>query len=72
MGRPTESIEVNDVQQRELESMINAPTSPQQLVLRGRVVLSRAPGLIQGATVAELGVSQPFVIRWELSRRLGV
>lgn len=65
MGRPTESIEVNDLQHRELERMTNAPTSPQRLVLRARIVLSRAQGLSQEATVAELGVSRPTVIRWE-------
>lgn len=65
MSRPTESIEVNDRQRRELERMINAPTSPQRLVIRARIVLSRAQGRSQEATVAELGVSRPTVIRWE-------
>lgn len=65
MGRPTESVEVNDGQRRELERMIKAPTSPQRLVLRARIVLSRAQGLSQEATVTALGVSRPTVIRWE-------
>jgi transposase len=65
MGRPTESVEVNDSQRRELERMINAPTSPQRLVLRARIVLARAQGLSQKATVTELDVSRPTVIRWE-------
>jgi hypothetical protein len=63
MGRPTESIEVNDVQHRELERMFTAPTSPQRLVLRARLVLSRAQDPSREATVAELGVSRPTVIR---------
>lgn len=45
--------------------MIAAPTSPQRLVRRARIVLARAQGLSQEATVRQLGVSRPTVIRWE-------
>jgi transposase len=65
MGRPIESLEVSNVQRRELERLINAPTTPQRLVGRARIVLSRAQGRSQVAAAAELGVSRPSVIRWE-------
>lgn len=65
MGRPIESVELSDGQRRELERMINAPTTPQRLVGRARIVRSRAAGRSQEATAAELGVSRPSVIRWE-------
>jgi transposase len=65
MGRPIESLEVSDAQRRELERLINAPTTPQRLVGRARIVLSRAQGRSQQAAASELGVSRPSVIRWE-------
>lgn len=65
MGRPIESLDITGVQRRELERMINAPTTPQRLVRRARIVLARASGRGQEATAAELGVSRPAVIRWE-------
>jgi transposase len=65
MGRPIESVELSGDQRRELERLINAPTTPQRLVGRARIVLTRAQGRSQMATAAELGVSRPAVIRWE-------
>jgi transposase len=65
MGRPIESLEVTGEQRRELERIVNAPTSPQRLVGRARIVLLRAEGRSQDATAAEVGVSRPAVIRWE-------
>lgn len=53
------------VQHRELERLIGAPTTPQRVVRRARIVLVRAAGCTQLATAAELGVSRPAVIRWE-------
>ena len=65
MPRTTEPLEVSDDQQRELERLINAPTTPQRVVRRARIVLARAAGHTQLATSAELSVSRPAVIRWE-------
>jgi transposase len=65
MGRPIESLDLNGEQRRELERMINAPTTPQRVVGRARIVLARAQGRSQEATATELGVSRPSVIRWE-------
>ncbi len=39
MGRPIEGIDINGEQRRELERMINAPTTPQRMVARARIVL---------------------------------
>jgi transposase len=65
MGRPIESLEITGELRRELERIVNAPTSPQRLVGRARIVLLRAEGRSQDATAAEVGVSRPAVIRWE-------
>ena len=70
MPRMTETLLVNEAQQRELERLINATTTAQRVVRRARIVLSRAEGHTQLATAAELGVSRPAVIRWE--RRFSV
>jgi len=65
MGRPIDSLEVSDDQRCELERLINAPTTPQRLVGRARIVLARAQGRSQEAAAAELGMSRPSIIRWE-------
>jgi hypothetical protein len=65
MPRTTEPLELSEAQQRELERLVNAPTTPQRVVRRARIVLVRAAGRTQLATAAELGVSRPAVIRWE-------
>ena len=65
MPRTTAPLELSETQQRELERLVNAPTTPQRVVRRARIVLARAAGRTQLATAAELGVSRPAVIRWE-------
>ena|SRR5688572_20785479 len=65
MGRPTEVLDMNGEQRRELERMLNVSTTPQRIVTRARIVLLRAEGRSQEATAAEVGVSRPAVIRWE-------
>lgn len=65
MGRPIESLDLTAEQRKELERLVNAPTSPQRVVGRARVVLLRADGHSQQVTAAEAGVSRPAVIRWE-------
>lgn len=45
--------------------MVAAPTTPQRLVRRARIVLSRADGHSQVATAAAVGVNRPVVIHWE-------
>ena len=65
MPRTTDLLEVSAAQHRELDRLIAAPTTPQRVVRRARIVLARARGWTQLATAAELGVSRPSVIRWE-------
>jgi len=52
-------------QRAELERLVAAPTTPQRLVKRARIVLLRAEGCTQWGTAAQAGVSRPAVIRWE-------
>lgn len=65
MPRIAAPLEMNEVQRRELERLIKAPTTPQRVVRRAQIVLARFGGHTQVATAAELGVSRPAVIRWE-------
>ena len=69
MGRPIEALEITGAQRHELKRIINAPTTPQRLAARARIVLLRAAGRSQTATAAATGLSRPAVIRWE--RRFG-
>lgn len=65
MGRPVEPLETSEDQRLELQRLINAPTTPQRLVRRARIVLSRAAGKSQTAAAKECATSRPAVIRWE-------
>lgn len=65
MGRPIEALELAVEQRRELERIVTAPTSPQRLVRRARIVLLRGAGRSQVQTAAEVGVNRPVVIHWE-------
>ena len=65
MGRPITAVTMSVEQDAELNRLIQAPTTPQRVVSRARIVLTRAAGRTQQATAAEVGVSRPAVIRWE-------
>lgn len=65
MGRPIRTLALSVDQKRELERLCNAPTSPQRLARRARIVLLRASGCTQVQTAAEVGVNRPVVILWE-------
>ena len=65
MRRLTGWVDITREQQTELERLVAAPTTPQRLVKRARIVLLRAGGCTQLGTAAQAGVSRPAVIRWE-------
>jgi len=65
MGRPIESLDVNPLQHRDLERIVIAPTSPQGMVRRARIILLRAAGRSQTETAAEVGVNRSVVVHWE-------
>jgi transposase len=65
MARPIQTLEVSKDQRNQLERIIAAPTTPQRLVRRARIVLLRADGHSQVATAATIGVNRPVVIHWE-------
>jgi len=65
MGRPIESLDLGAEQRKELERIINAPTSPQRLARRARIVVLRADGRSQMDTAADVGVRRSVVVHWE-------
>lgn len=65
MAKAITQFEMSRADQRELERVVAAPTTPQRVVMRAKIVLRRAAGRTQLATAQELGVARPTVIRWE-------
>jgi transposase len=65
MAKAITQFELSAGDQRRLERMVAAPTTPQRVVKRANIVLHRAAGHTQLATAGKLGVGRPTVIRWE-------
>ena len=61
---PAEALLVGDEQLVELQRLVCAPTTPQRVVLRAKVVLAASAGQSSNAIAAELSVSHPTVISW--------
>src|SRR2546428_11118518 len=51
-------------ERRDLETLVRRHTTPQQLALRGRIVLAAADGLNNAQIARHLDVSVPTVRRW--------
>lgn len=54
-------------QEAELNTLLRAASTPQQLALRARIVLRAARGGTNTEIAAELGVSLPTVGQWPAS-----
>ena len=55
MSRLNDGVDLTREQQAELERLVAAPTTPQRLVKRARIVLLRAEGRTQLGTATEAG-----------------
>lgn len=65
MARPINLLSIEPEQRKELQRMIDRPTSPQRLVRRARIILLRAEGRSQQQTGEIAGVNRPVVVKWE-------
>jgi len=65
MSRLNGLVEISREQREELKRLVSAPTTPQRLVKRARIVLMRAQRSTQVGRAAQVGVRRPAVIRWE-------
>jgi transposase len=64
MARPKLPLVLSPEQKSELQRWVRTPTTPQQTVLRSRIVLKAAEGMDNDEIARELGISRPPVIKW--------
>ncbi len=64
MWDPASPLSISPAQRRALEALVRRPSTPQALVLRGRIVLGAAQGLANHALAKRLGTSRPTVLHW--------
>ena len=64
MLEPTCQIVLSDEQRRTLEGWVRAPSTPQGIALRARIILAAADGTSNSAIAAALSVSRPTVLLW--------
>jgi transposase len=64
-------IELTNIEREELNNLLRRHSTPQQLALRARIVLSAADGLNNGQIARELGVSRDMASLWR-GRWLGL
>ena len=64
MWNPTRPLEVSDEAKRTLQAWVNAPTAPQRVVMRARIVLLAAEGMATAHIAREVDTSRPTVLLW--------
>jgi hypothetical protein len=58
MPRPTRVVAVSEDQQKQIEQWLAALGTPQQVALRGRIVIASGQGVSEAAIAAELKVNR--------------
>ena len=61
MWESAEALDVSDEARRMLEGWIKAPTSPQRIVMRAKIVLMAAEGMSNRRIAHLVGTSRPTV-----------
>ena len=64
MPRPTPVLVVSEDQQMQIEQWLGALGTPQQVALRGRIVLAAGHGESEAAIAAEMEVNRKTVRLW--------
>src|SRR5207249_7429807 len=64
MWNPTGPLEVSDEAKRTLQAWVNAPTAPQRVVMRARIVLLATEGMATAHIAREVDTSRPTVLLW--------
>jgi len=65
MGRQIKTIQLTDHQRSELEQIIHKRTSPQQMVLRSKIILLTAQGLAVNDIMTKLETSKLTISKWK-------
>jgi putative transposase len=63
-GPKPPGVELTDLERKELQRLVKRHLTPQQIVLRARIVLAAADGANNGQIARRLGVSLDMVRRW--------
>jgi putative transposase len=63
-GPKPPTVELTDLERQEIERLLKRHLTPQQLVLRARIVLAAADGANNRQIARRLGVSLDMVRRW--------
>ena len=61
---PAKALVVSDEQLADLQRLVRAPSTPQKVVMRAKVILAAAAGQSNNAIALELCVARPTVILW--------
>jgi transposase len=64
MPRPTRVLDVSEDQQKQIEQWLAALGTPQQVALRGRIILAAGHGKSEAAIAAEMNVNRKTVRLW--------
>jgi len=73
MARPIRPLPISAQQLRELQRIVNRPTTSQRQARRARIVLLRAGGVSQQEVAKKVGVNRPVIVKWEQRfKRLGL
>src|SRR3989441_1570098 len=64
MWNPTGPLEVSDEAKRTLQAWVNAPTAPQRVVMRARIVLLATEAMATAHIAREVATSRPTVLLW--------
>src|SRR5258705_13959248 len=64
MWLSADSLPLTDEQKKQLESWVEAPSTPQKIVLRARICLLAHEGLPNRRIAQQLETSRPTVILW--------
>ena len=64
MPRPTRVLAVSEDQQKQIEQWLAAMGTPQQVALRGRIVMAAGDGKPEAAIAAEMKVNRKTVRLW--------
>ena len=73
MFTPAQPLFLDDNQRKRLNFLVNSGKTPQQIAMRGRIILLAAEGKPNNAIACALGISRPTVLLWRgRFKRFGV
>lgn len=65
MGKQIRHIQLNDLKKSELEQIVNKRTSPQQMVLRSKIILFTAQGFSVDEIMTKLETTKVTISKWK-------